>query len=95
MSQQVGTLRGDASVCSTNTPLSLGDNNTLSFGDNNTLSLGDNNTLSPGGGYGGASASILPPLSLMGARGNARALFPPAAASAATATSMQETQDMF
>jgi hypothetical protein len=53
-------------------------------------------SLSPGGGYGGASASILPPLSLMGARGNARTLFPPAAASAATAaTTMQETQDMF
>jgi len=37
--------------------------------------------------------SMLPPLSLMGARGNARALFPPAATAAAT--SMQETQDMF
>jgi hypothetical protein len=74
MSQQVGTLR----VCSTNTPLSIGE---------------DNLHLSSGGGYGGASASILPPLSLMGARGNARALFPLAAASAAT--SMQETQDMF
>jgi hypothetical protein len=34
--------------------------------------------------------SVPPPLSLMGANGNARMLFPPAAA----ATSMQETQDM-
>lgn len=48
------------------------------------LSLGDNNILSFGG-------SMPPPLSLMGARGNARAyaLFPPAASAA-----IQETQDM-
>lgn len=47
--------------------------------------------------------SMPPPLSLMGARGNARAyaLFPPAAsaaasaATAATSSVMQETQDMF
>jgi len=40
-----------------------------------------------------AQPSVPPPLSLMGARGNARAVFPPAAASATMA--MQETQDMF
>jgi len=39
-----------------------------------------------------AQPSVPPPLSLMGARGNARVLFPPAAA---TSSAMQETQDMF
>ena len=42
------------------------------------------------------SMRMPPPLSLMGARGNARTLFPPAASSAAAASSaIQETQDMF
>ena len=47
----------------------------------------------------GGQGSMPPPLSLMGARGNARAyaIFPPSAAASAAAASsaMQETQDMF
>jgi von Willebrand factor type A domain len=79
------------------TQRSWSDNMSQQVGTQSVCSLEEETTpLSPGGGYGGASASILPPLSLMRANGNARTIFPPSAASAANAASaMQETQDMF
>ena len=101
-------MRGVSSRASTNStnstngslpPLSLSrafSNATQrSWSDNMSQQVGAQPTpLSPGRGYGGASASILPPLTLMRTHGNARAYALFSTNATANATAIQETQDM-